>query len=199
MSALSTTKATKEPGKGIGIYVALAPWVAFTLLAAHSSMKLASVAALILSAGIAAPAVLARKPKLLELGAVVTFAVFVAIAFKADASTADWVAKYARGLAAAGLSLIAFGSLLFVPFTEQYARESVPERFWHSPKFREANRRLTAMWGAIFLAMVPFHIIAAQIDTTRGNLIFNWAVPFALVMWGVKQSTSEKDDAPAAA
>jgi hypothetical protein len=197
MSAVSTTHA--ESGKGIGIYMALAPWVAFTLLAAHSSMKLASVVALILSAGIAAPAVLARKPKLLELGAVVTFAGFVAIAFKADASTADWVTEYARGLAAAGLSLIAFTSLLFVPFTEQYARESVPERFWHSPKFREANRRLTAMWGAIFLAMVPFHVIAAQIDTTRGNLIFNWAVPIALVMLGVKQSSSQKADASAAA
>jgi len=33
---------------------------------------------------------------------------------------------------AAGLALIAFTSLLFVPFTEQYARESVPQQFWHS-------------------------------------------------------------------
>src|SRR5579871_912568 len=120
MSAVSTTEA--KSGKGIGIYVALAPWVAFTVLAAHSTMKLGSVVALIISALIAIPGISSRKPKLLELGAVATFAVFVAIAFTADASTADWVAKYARGLAAGALSLIAFASLLFVPFTEQYAR-----------------------------------------------------------------------------
>jgi hypothetical protein len=197
MSAVAATK--EKSGKGFGIYVALAPWVAFTLLAAHSSMRLASIAALVISAGIAIPAITARKPKLLELGAVVTFAIFVAIAFTADATTAQWVAKYARGLAAAGLALIAFTSLLFVPFTEQYARESVPQQFWHSPKFVAANRQLTAMWGAIFLAMVPFHIIAAQINTTRGNLIFNWAIPLGLVLWGVKQSSAQKADAPAAA
>jgi hypothetical protein len=197
MSALSTTE--EKSGKSLGLYIALAPWVAFTILAAHSSMKLGSLVALVLSAVIAAPGIASRKPKLLEVGAVVTFAVFTGIAFAADASTAAWVAKYARGLAAAGLSLIAFTSLLFVPFTEQYARESVPKKFWNSPKFHETNRRLTVMWGAIFAAMIPFHIIAAQIDTTRGNLIFNWAIPLALVMWGIKQSTAEKDDAPAKA
>ncbi len=199
MSAVSSSTPGEKSGKGFGIYVALAPWVAFTLLAAHSSIKLASIVALVASIVIAAPALIERKSKLLELGAVLTFAVFTAIAFKADASTADWVAKYARGLAAAGLSLIAFGSLLFTPFTEQYAREQVPERFWNSPKFKQANRRLTVMWGAIFAAMIPFHIIAAQINTTRGNLIFNWAIPIGLVIWGIKQSTGEKADAPASA
>ncbi len=199
MYAVSSSDTAEKSGKGFGIYVALAPWVAFTLLAAHSSMKLASIVALFASVVIAAPAVKARKPKLLELGAVLTFAVFTVIAFTADAPTADWVAKYARGLAAGGLSLIAFGSLLFTPFTEQYAREQVAERFWNTPKFKETNRRLTLMWGAVFAAMIPFHVIAAQINTTRGNLIFNWVIPIGLVVWAIKQSTGEKDDAPAAA
>ena len=197
MSAVTARE--EKSGKAFGIYVALAPWVAFTVLAAHSSMKLASIAALAGSILIAAPGVMSRKPKLLELGAVATFAVFTAIAFKADAATADWVAKYARGLAAGGLSVLAFASLLFVPFTEQYARESVPERFWNTPKFRAANRRLTVMWGGVFAAMVPFHILAAHVNTRGGNLILNWAVPIALVMWGIKQSSGEKEDAPAAA
>ena len=197
MSAVTAKE--QKSGRGFGIYVALAPWVAFTLLAAHSSMKLASVAALLASILIAAPGVMSRKPKLLELGAVVTFAVFTAIAFKADVATAHWVAKYARALAAGGLSLLAFASLLFVPFTEQYARESVPERFWNSPQFHAANRRLTMMWGAVFAAMVPFHVLAAHVNTHRGNLIFNWVVPILLVMWGIKRSTPEKGDAPASA
>jgi hypothetical protein len=196
---MSAITSSEQPRKGLPFYVAFAPWVAFTVLAAHSSMKVGSIAALALAVAIAIPGIASRKPKLLELGAVVTFAAFVAIAFKADASVAHWVTKYARAIAAGGLSVISLASLLFVPFTEQYARESVPERFWNSPQFHAANRRLTAMWSGIFAAMIPFHIIAASIDTTRGNLIFNWGVPAALVMFGLKRSTAEKTDTSAAA
>jgi hypothetical protein len=37
--------------------------------------------------------------------------------------------------------------------------------------------------------MVPCHIIAGSMDTTRSNLIFNWVIPVALVMWAIKRST----------
>jgi hypothetical protein len=50
--------------------------------------------------------------------------------------------------------LIAFGSLLFTPFTEQYARESVPRQFWSSPAFKQTNRRLTIMWAFAEVAAV---------------------------------------------
>jgi hypothetical protein len=45
--------------------------------------------------------------------------------------------------------------------------------------------------------MVPFHVIAGQIDTTRGNLIFNWGIPFALVLWGMKRTTALSNGAKA--
>ena len=39
---------------------------------------------------------------------------------------------------------MALGSLAFVPFTEQYARESTPPEVWHKPAFRRigASRAL---------------------------------------------------------
>lgn len=46
---------------------------------------------------------------------------------------AGWGA-YARAVAAGLLALIAFCSLLLTPFTEQYAREQVPQQFWSSPR-----------------------------------------------------------------
>jgi hypothetical protein len=85
-----------------------------------------------------------------QLAAVLALAAFVgiaAIAFAVDPAGGDTLARYARGIAAGLLSLIAFASLLFVPFTEQYARESVPEQFWSSPRFKAVNRRLTTMWA----------------------------------------------------
>jgi hypothetical protein len=84
-----------------------------------------------------------------------------------------------------------FMHILFVaPFTEHYAREQVPEQYWGSPKFKEINRKLTTMWACIFAAMVPFHVIAGAIDTKAGNIIFNWAIPLGLVVWGIKRSTA---------
>jgi len=188
---------TQEPPhkSGAGIFIALVPWVLFTVLVHHSSLKLGSVVALVASVVIAVPGLSKGRPKLLELGAVVTFIGFVAVAFLADPSTGDTLARYARGIAALLLALIAFGSLLFVPFTEQYARDQVPEQFWNTPRFKEINRRLTILWGCVFAAMVPFHIIAGAIDTQRANLIFNWAIPIALVVWAVKHSTAGQDDA----
>lgn len=178
---------------GLGLYIALVPWVLFTALVEHSSLQLGSAIALVSAIGIAAPGVLKGRPKMLELGTVATFIGFVAVAFLTDGATAHWVARYARGIAAAILSLISFASLMFTPFTEQYARESVPRQFWGSAKFKAINRKLTTMWALVFAAMVPFHIIAGVIDTQRGNLIFNWAIPILLVMWGIKRSSAAGD------
>jgi hypothetical protein len=51
------------------------------------------------------------------------------------------------------------------------------------------------MWGLVFAAMVPSHVIAGAIDTRRGNTIFNWLIPIALIIWAAKRTTrvSESD------
>ncbi|HUA71428.1 MAG TPA: hypothetical protein VMA96_10110 [Solirubrobacteraceae bacterium] len=60
-------------------------------------------------------------------------------------------------------------------------------RSWPIPRW------LTAMWGFVFAAMVPFHVIAGTINTRRGNIIFNWAIPLALVFWAIKRSSAASD------
>lgn len=185
-----TSPQTEDAGPGLGIYLAFVPWIVFTLVAEHSALKLAAIGALLASVLIAARSVRAGGAKVLELGAVLVFVGFTVVAFQADPATAGVVDRYARAIAAAILSLIAFGSLLMVPFTEPYARESVPRALWSSPQFKQLNRRLTAMWGIVFAAMVPAHVIAGAIDTHRANLIFNWAVPIALVLWAAKRTAA---------
>jgi hypothetical protein len=164
------------------------PWVLFTLITQHDSLKAATIVALVASLVIAVRSVVRGSPKLLEIGAVVVFAGFAIVAFTVDASAAAWVARYARAIAAALLALIAFGSLLVSPFTEQYARESVPREFWSSARFQQVNRRLTLMWALVFTAMVPSHVIAGAIDTRRANTIFNWVVPIILIVWAAKRT-----------
>jgi hypothetical protein len=171
-----------------GIYVAFAPWILFTLITQHDTLKAAAITALLASVVIAAPSVAARRPKLLELGAVLAFVGFTVASFIADPSATVWLARYARAIAALLLALIAFSSLLFIPFTEQYARESVPRQFWSTPRFKQINRQLTVMWGCVFLVMMGSHVIAGAIDTRRGNTIFNWVVPIILIIWAAKRT-----------
>jgi hypothetical protein len=177
------------------IYLAFVPWVVFTLVAQHSTLKLAAVGALLASVMIAARSARAGGAKLLELGAVLAFVAFTVVAFTADPSTAAFVDRYARAIAAGLLATIALGSLLVVPFTEQYAHETVPRQFWSSPQFKQINRQLTTMWGWVFAAMVPAHVIAGALDTHRANLIFNWAIPIALVIWAAKRTARVSDNA----
>ena len=179
-----------------GIFLALVPWLIFSVVC-HFSVPAASLLALVASALIAVPGVRAGRPKLLELAAVASFAGFSIVVLAIDPGTADTLHLYARAITAGLLAVIAFGSLLFTPFTEQYARESVPERVWNTPQFKAGNRELSALWGGVFGAMVPCHFIAGSIDTTRSNLVFNWVVPVLLVLWAVKRSSAATAAIPA--
>jgi hypothetical protein len=197
---MSTTRLTaagraeEKDQRGFGIYMAFIPWVLFTLITQHDSLKAAAIAALGAAVAIALPSLTAGRPKMLELGSIVTFAAFTTVAFSADPATGAWVARYARAIAAGVLALISFGSLLLTPFTEQYARESVPREFWASPRFKEINHGLTLMWSWVFVAMIPSHLIAGAIDTRRANTIFNWVVPIVLIVWAAKRTAASSDE-----
>jgi hypothetical protein len=199
MTATTAPESTQEEhGSGPGLYIALVPWVAFTLLAQHSTLKLASVAALVLAIAIMIRSIVTTGLKVLELGAVLAFTGFTVVAFGADHAAGVWMARYSRAIAAGVLALIAFVSLLFIPFTEQYARESVPREYWSSPTFKQINRRITLMWAFVFTAMIPFHIAAGAIDKRPTNIIFNWVIPIGLLIWGIRRSGEIADGATAA-
>lgn len=193
MVGSQTLPAAAQRTRGSGVFVALVPWVLFTLIAAHGTMELASIAALVIAVGISVPGIVSGRPKLLELGAVLAFAAFTVLAFTADPSLGSWLERYARAIAAGLLSLIAFASLARVPFTEQYAREEVPREQWGSPAFKAINRRLTLMWASVFAAMVPFHIAAGALDTRSTNILCNWLVPIGLVLWAIKRTSAITD------
>jgi hypothetical protein len=188
MSSSQSTADRSDHASGANIYVAFVPWILFSVITQHDEVRAAAVVALVAAVAIGLPALLAGRPKSLELGAIVAFVGFTIVALTADAATRDWLARYARAISAGLLALIAFGSLLRTPFTEQYARESVPREFWSSSRFKEINRRLTAMWGLVFVLMVPSHIVAGIIDTRRGNTFFNWVIPIGLIVLAVKRT-----------
>jgi hypothetical protein len=190
-----TSTERAEAAGGSDIVIAFLPWVLFSVAAERWSLVAASIVALVAAALIARRSIAAGNAKILELGTVATFGGFTVASLLLDASAADTLTRYSRAIAIALLALIAFGSLLFTPFTEQYARESAPRELWGTTRFRQVNRSLTAMWAFVFLAMLPSHIVAARIDTRQGNLIFNWAIPVLLIVWASKRTARVADEA----
>ena len=75
---------------------------------------------------------------------------------------------------------MALGSLAFVPFTEQYARESAPQHEWEKPAFRRTNRVLTLMWGLVFALIALLGLVAAKAPST--NNWTNWVAPVVVIV-----------------
>jgi hypothetical protein len=67
----ATKSAQEDHGPGSGLYVALVPWVVFTVLAQRSTLKVAAVVALVAAIAIMVRSIMTSGMKLLELGAVV--------------------------------------------------------------------------------------------------------------------------------
>ena len=180
------------------MFLSLVPWVAFTFLINRHGVQAAGIAALAAAAlsvffmirGAAAGV------KVIDVAGAVLFGGLSAACFAGGPGVTVWVADYGRGTSALLLGAVMLASVAFVPFSEQFARETVPAQHWQSPVFRTVNRKISALWGVVLLVMGAGHLLAAAIDpatTPAGgirpiDLLLNWAVPAALILAGVTLS-----------
>jgi hypothetical protein len=151
----------------MNILLGFAPYIAFFLFMQAVSIDLGLWAALIVAV-LNAGRNWARSgsPKVLELGTVLLFA---ALAVFTSAAHWKWTVMAVRLAVDAGLLAIVLASLAAGrPFTLQYARERVPEQYWHAPLFLNINRRIAWAWAGAFAAMVATH----------AAVVFVPAVPF---------------------
>ncbi len=197
------------------VLVGFTPWIVFSLVATRAgsgAVGTAAVLALLVAVGLIIRSVVrGESPKLIEVSGAVVFLVFAVLA-GALPGLDPALADYGRGLAAAILALIILLLLPVMPFTEQYARESVPRQYWHSPEFRSVNRRISATWGGVVAVMAVCHTIAGALvvpDPGFGllhrpaDLVFNWVIPGLLVWWAAgytqRASRAASSSAPVAA
>ena len=123
----------------MNILLGFAPYIAFFLFMQAVSIDLGLWAALIVAV-LNAGRNWARSgsPKVLELGTVLLFA---ALAVFTSAAHWKWTVMAVRLAVDAGLLAIVLASLAAGrPFTLQYARERVPEQYWHAPLHQSPNR-----------------------------------------------------------
>ena len=132
-----------------------APWIIYAVVSGFSddAWRWAAVAAV--AAGILLILDDRRrgvKPdaQILEISAVVFFAVVAIVGFATDGATFH---KYDSVLSFGWLALTAWVSLAIgKPFTEGIAKREVPQEYWGSDKFRHINRVLTSVWAVAFTA-----------------------------------------------
>jgi hypothetical protein len=122
--------------KSSKMFLSLIPWVLFTIIAGHAGANFVGWAAAV--AGLMTLAIAIKGTtdrtadgrrsslKVIDAAGVITFGVMTALAFTGSHSLRQNIVDYGRGSCALILAVVMLGSLLFVPFTEQYARESTP-------------------------------------------------------------------------
>ncbi|WP_240802440.1 hypothetical protein [Streptomyces sp. A0642] len=166
------------------LFYAFAPWIIFDVIAAPSTWEFAALAGLVASVVLNLPDLRRGSFKVLEVAGIAFFAVLSLLALFLDRQDLLWLERYAQVLSSSVIAVVALGSLAFVPFTEQYARETTPREVWGSPAFRHANRVLTLLWGGVFVATALLGLLA--VHTSSGADWFNWVIPAALLVLAVR-------------
>ncbi|MFI1532904.1 hypothetical protein [Streptomyces anandii] len=177
---------------GAGVFYSFVPWIVFGVVASPSTWEYAALAALIAAVGLSARDIARGRLYVLDLTAIVFFAVITVLALALDRQQLIWLETYAQVISNAAVAVVAFASLLFDPFTAQYARQVTPREYWHSPVFRHINVVLTSVWGAVFAVMAVSTWLAVRTPTASDWL--NWVVPVVLLIWAVKFTERYPDE-----
>lgn len=164
-------------------FVGFAPWIIYWVVADGPSTWLFGALCAVLSAIILGVSMGFGGPRLLEVVTILFFFGVTAAALLVGAADRDWMDTYATTLSSAVLSIMAFASLLFTPFTEQYARVSPPLKDWEKPAFRQTNRVLTLMWALVFALISVLGYFAAQVPETRDWT--NYVVPVVVIVGAI--------------
>ena len=186
--------------KSLTLILAFLPLVVFSVQARflpHGYIGVAGLAA----AAVALIAILTSHPiwppKILNTCSLVLFALIAVLGFTLGKNDDRWLATWGG----AGVGII-LGTIILVlipamPFTEQFAREAVPQAEWASPTFKKINRVLSAAWGvAIFgigLSRVAAAAINGHITRRLPEILLGLVVPGAIVLYMLKFSKSYPD------
>src|SRR4030095_3186778 len=135
----------KEP-QAMSIVLSFTPCAVFFVLMRLHAPVAGFVAAFATSAALCVyERVSGRTVKILEIGSLLLFGLLLAYTRLA---APVWTVGAVRLAVDLGLLAIVLVSLAIrLPFTLQYARETVPEQYWAMPVFLAANRAISWVWA----------------------------------------------------
>ena len=191
------------------MFLGFAPWIIFSVVAERAGadhVALAAILAFVIALGLTVYESLRSGWKILDVAGVATFGIIAVIGLVGDDQVDESLVNFGRGGSTFVLAAIMAISAFTIPFTEQYARQSVDESLWHTPLFREKNKKISLMWAEVILAIAVSHIIAGILTSSAdlagshpGNLLLNWIIPIALIVFAIKRTRAIADQRPASA
>nr|WP_296770039.1 hypothetical protein [Rhodococcus sp. (in: high G+C Gram-positive bacteria)] len=189
------------------MFVGFAPWIIFSVIAERAGadyVALAAILAFVVALALTVYQKMRSGWKVLDVAGLVTFGIIAVIGLVGDNAVDEDLVNFGRGGSTFVLAAIMAISAFTIPFTEQYARESVDKSLWDSPYFRAKNKRISLMWAEVIFAIAVSHIVAGILTSSQdlagshpANLVLNWVVPIALIVFAVKRTRAIADERPA--
>lgn len=141
------------------LFLILAPFATFATLMMLSTVTASLAAAAAVALGVVGwDQFKGRSAKMLSIGSLVLFAAIGACHALADGGMSPTAVRIAVD---GGVLAIALTSLVIrLPFTLQYARETVEPEILAQPRFIRTNYILTSVWTAAFVLMLAADIVA---------------------------------------
>jgi hypothetical protein len=174
----------------LSIIIGFVPQIVFTMLVTRLPLGWAAAAGA--AAAVALIAVTAARGgvKILPVVQAVVLAAFTVAGFTAGHQAATAFAPYARGISSLALGAFILATSSSFPFTAQFARDSVPPRYWKSPQFLGFNRRISIAWGLAVLAVGASHLAAALLGDPAAvlRILLDWGIP-AVAAYGAYSFT----------
>jgi len=142
----------------LNILLAFAPFIAFAVIDRTVGITEGLVAGALVSAALLVRDRIGGKtPKVLEVGSALLFG---GLALYTLLGRPAWSIVGVRLWVDAGLLAIVLASIAIrMPFTLQYARETVPRELWDKPGFVRTNTIITAAWAAAFAVLVAADLV----------------------------------------
>jgi hypothetical protein len=159
-----------------------APWLVFLLASRVTSLYGAAAAGAVAAVVVLSRAIGQRRVHMLDVASAVYFVALGAVLIVVRPGHLDDWARYAQAGSPLALTVLVFGSIVLGrPFTESYARETVPEFLWHTERFRALNRQISTVWGLAFLLGTVSLIAAGSVDTRQ--ILLRIIVPFGALYY----------------
>ena len=180
--------------KTIPLIIGFSPLIAFSLLSKvlpSSDIGVAGLVAALLALVVMLTSRPVWPPKILNACSFVVFTVLAVLGFSLGTGDKTWLATWPGGGVAIVIGAVMLLLVPVIPFTEQYAKESVPREEWGSPTFKRVNHGLSLAWG-VATVLIGFARVAAEAVARHSSghhlaqILLGAGVPIVVIVYMLK-------------
>jgi hypothetical protein len=188
--------------KSLQFVLAFLPLIVFSLLSrflGHGDIGIAGLGAAVVALIVILISRPIWPPKIVVSCSLVLFALIAVLGFTLGKKDDAWLSTWGGAGVGIVLGLIMLALVPFIPFTEQFARESVPTAQWSSPTFKKINVVLSSAWGVAIFLLGFSRVAAAVIDEHTSKrlpeVLLGLLAPVVIIIYMLRFSQSYPDTA----